>query len=306
MAITYDDGPYHYTNDLLDLLESNGVVATFFVTGVNGAKGAINDPSTPNPSVLHRMLANGHQIASHSWSHEDMEAITDEQRRAQIINNEIALADLFGFFPTYYRPPYTSCGWNCYEELSGYGYHVVNYNLDTKDYHMDVSQARMNYAQGVDGVATRAAGIITLAHDIHADTVYSLSQFMIDKARENGLKLVTVGECLGDSQGNWYRNARTGQPVDASSILSAGAGGATRSPTERKGKGTGRSQVPKPSPTRGTKSDNNSGLEGKANEEDQGAGPTAEAVADERSAASSMIKPLVSLMVAVAGAFSFF
>jgi len=125
MALTFDDGPYHYTNELLDLLKENNVLATFYVTGVNGAKGAINNRSTENPAMLRRMLADGHQIASHSWSHENMESVSLEERHRQIVKIEIALADLFGFFPTYYRPPYTSCGADCMAELASLGYHVV-------------------------------------------------------------------------------------------------------------------------------------------------------------------------------------
>jgi hypothetical protein len=126
LALTFDDGPYTYTSDLLDLLQRNGVTATFFVTGVNGAKGPINDHSTGHPDTIRRMIADGHQIAGHSWSHEDMNSITDEEKKYQIIKLERALADIIGFFPTYYRPPYTSCGVECYAQLSAYGYHVVS------------------------------------------------------------------------------------------------------------------------------------------------------------------------------------
>src|SRR5690606_3825763 len=40
-----------------------------------------------------------------------------------------------------------------------------------------------------------------------------LTQFMIDGALSAGYKMVTVGECLGDAPGNWYRDAKTGEPV---------------------------------------------------------------------------------------------
>jgi len=63
--------------------------------------------------------------------------------------------------------------------------------------------------------------VITLAHDIHLDTVHGLTQFMIDKARQAGYKLVTVGDCLGDPKSNWYRDAKTGNPVSESVIRNA-------------------------------------------------------------------------------------
>lgn len=247
MALSFDDGPYHYTDELLNLLKKNGVVATFYVTGMNGAKGAINDPSTENPDLLRRMLADGHQIGSHSWSHEDMQAVSAEERHNQIIKNEIALADLFGFFPTYYRPPYTSCGGECMSELASLGYHVTNYNLDTKDWEVDGAVARMNYESFLAGVTPQSAGVIALAHDIHPDTVHSLAQFMIDKARSQGYKLVTVGDCLGDPQSNWYRDAKSGNPISSSLINNAAANSASTSSTSKnsveKAKGAGRNKA---------------------------------------------------------------
>jgi peptidoglycan/xylan/chitin deacetylase (PgdA/CDA1 family) len=65
IAITFDDGPYLYTNDLLDLLARYGVKATFFIVGNNG-NGAIDQiPQWTN--VVQRMDREGHHIASHTW-----------------------------------------------------------------------------------------------------------------------------------------------------------------------------------------------------------------------------------------------
>jgi hypothetical protein len=44
-----------------------------------------------------------------------------------------------------------------------------------------------------------------LSHDIHPDTVYSLTPFMISEAESQSYQMVTVGECLGDPERNWYR-----------------------------------------------------------------------------------------------------
>ncbi len=57
VALTFDDGPYIYTNDLLNLLKSNNVTATFFVVGANGGKGQIQDPKTGYPAIIQRMYA---------------------------------------------------------------------------------------------------------------------------------------------------------------------------------------------------------------------------------------------------------
>jgi Polysaccharide deacetylase len=61
VALTFDDGPYIYTDELLDILASNGVVATFFVNGQN--YGAITDYA----STVQRAASAGHQIGSHTY-----------------------------------------------------------------------------------------------------------------------------------------------------------------------------------------------------------------------------------------------
>lgn len=50
-----------------------------------------------------RMVAEGHQVASHTWSHENASAITAAQFQDQILWNEIAFNDILGMFPTYMR-----------------------------------------------------------------------------------------------------------------------------------------------------------------------------------------------------------
>jgi peptidoglycan/xylan/chitin deacetylase (PgdA/CDA1 family) len=49
------------------------------------------------------MHAEGHQIASHTWSHENASSLTNNQFTNQMIWNEIAFNSILGFFPTYMR-----------------------------------------------------------------------------------------------------------------------------------------------------------------------------------------------------------
>lgn len=90
--------------------------------------------------------------------------------------------------------------------MNNLGYHVINVNLDTKDYENDnpsmIWVSKQKFEEGAWG------GNIVLAHDIHEQTVISLTQFMIDTIRARGLRPVTVGECLGDWGEGWYRGAR--------------------------------------------------------------------------------------------------
>lgn len=84
IALTYDDGPWVYTDAMVDVLNSNGAKATFFVTGVNNGKGAIDTTPAWN-AVVKKMYASGHQLASHTWSHEDLSTLSEVRRRDQMV-----------------------------------------------------------------------------------------------------------------------------------------------------------------------------------------------------------------------------
>ncbi|MFM7375971.1 MAG: polysaccharide deacetylase family protein, partial [Chthoniobacterales bacterium] len=61
VALTFDDGPHpELTPKLLDILRQNGVRATFYVIGRN---------VETYPDIARRIVAEGHEIANHSWSH---------------------------------------------------------------------------------------------------------------------------------------------------------------------------------------------------------------------------------------------
>lgn len=130
---SYDDGPGIYTNYVLDLFEKYNMKATFFITGNNNGKGAIDDASTQWPTVISKMYAAGHQVASHTWSHQDLSAITQKQRINQMVYNEMAIRNIIQKFPTYMRPPYSSCDEpsGCWKDLQDLGYVVTYFDIDT-------------------------------------------------------------------------------------------------------------------------------------------------------------------------------
>ncbi|KAI1854000.1 hypothetical protein JX265_003677 [Neoarthrinium moseri] len=204
VALTYDDGPGPYTEELLQILESNNVKATFFINGNNG-QGPITDNGFAR--VIKKAYDDGHQIASHTWSHADLAHLSTEERTREMTQLEDALESIIGVIPTYMRPPYTSCEADCMQDMDDLGYHVANYNIDTRDWAGDYNFAREVYSSALSSSSPSSAGFIELTHDIHAETVHTFTQFMIDEAREHGYKLVTLGECLGDPVSNWYRKS---------------------------------------------------------------------------------------------------
>jgi peptidoglycan/xylan/chitin deacetylase (PgdA/CDA1 family) len=216
--MTFDDGPYNFTDHVLDLLDSYKAKATFFITGNNLGKGEIDNPSYVWSDIIKRMYNSGHQVASHTWSHQDLSTLNTEQMKSQIYYNEMAFRNILGFFPQYMRPPYSSCNTNCQKFLADTGYHVIYFDLDTEDYlHDDPIQIQISKNDVLGNLSTRAdpngIGFLVIGHDIHEQTAFNLTEFALQQFQAKGFRMVTVGECLGDPSLNWYRDATGYQTV---------------------------------------------------------------------------------------------
>lgn len=207
VALTFDDGPYAYSSQILDLLDKHHAKATFFVNGDNWSNG-INDPSSPWPAILKRMLRSGHQIGSHTWSHVDLSTASPSQRRDQVHKLEKVLNRVIGKAPTYLRPPFGSCSRQCLRDIESMGYHVVNFDLDTKDYlynQPDAIEASKDIFSSALRAGGRRASFLVLSHETLEQTAEALVPYMLEQIRRRGYRAVTVGECLGDPAKNWYQ-----------------------------------------------------------------------------------------------------
>jgi hypothetical protein len=162
------------------------------------------------------MVASGHQVASHTWSHQDLLNLSQTDFDHQVYYNEMAFRNILGYFPTYFRPPYVDCDDNCFARLTTVGYHVMYYDLDTFDYLNDAADLIQNsknyFYDYINQTAPNPAtdNMLSLSHDTHYQTVYNLTEYMLQTIAAFGYGTsVTVGECLDDPPANWYRAAGT-------------------------------------------------------------------------------------------------
>ncbi|KAJ4372865.1 hypothetical protein N0V83_003156 [Neocucurbitaria cava] len=238
VALTYDDGPYIYTDGMLDLFAARGAKATFFITGNNNGKGAIDENWS---AVIKRMVAEGHQVASHTWSHQDLSLITSEQVYDQMVKNEMAIRNILGKYPTYMRPPYSSCTGTCQSILSELGYVVTYFDLDTDDYDQQTPEhiqiAKDNFKNGIDtrNIDPYDGDRLSIAHDIHELTANNLTAYMLDYLYSQGLTAVTLGECLNDPEANWYRDSTPAPPSTSSTRTSTAPTATPTGPTSADG-----------------------------------------------------------------------
>lgn len=67
--LTFDDGPQPGTTDVLDVLKSEGAHGIFFLTGINAL--SVGGPEG-QAKIIHRTLAEGHELANHTYDHKPM------------------------------------------------------------------------------------------------------------------------------------------------------------------------------------------------------------------------------------------
>ncbi|MFN0084448.1 MAG: polysaccharide deacetylase family protein [Blastocatellia bacterium] len=64
VALTFDDGPdEQWTPQILDILKREAVPSTFFIIGRNGQS---------TPALVKRIVAEGHDIGNHSYTHPNL------------------------------------------------------------------------------------------------------------------------------------------------------------------------------------------------------------------------------------------
>ena len=96
-ALTFDDGPTpEYTPRVLEALRDAGVTATFNVMGYNAAT---------HRSLLHEVVAAGHELGNHTWSHETLTRLTPAETREQIVRCTETVEDIVGQPLAGFRPP---------------------------------------------------------------------------------------------------------------------------------------------------------------------------------------------------------
>ncbi|WP_313814657.1 polysaccharide deacetylase family protein [Glutamicibacter sp.] len=174
VALTFDDGPGKFTNQLLDELAEAHAPATFFMVGKNVAK---------YPDTLKRMVAEGHELGSHTWDHADITKLTKEKIEHEVQWTDEAIEKASGQKPTVLRPPYGSHG-AVYDGLIPYP--LVLWDVDTLDW------KDLNAQKAVDTAMKEVKpGSIILMHDIHQTSVDAVPS-LVSKLTADGYKLVTV------------------------------------------------------------------------------------------------------------------
>jgi cellulose synthase/poly-beta-1,6-N-acetylglucosamine synthase-like glycosyltransferase/peptidoglycan/xylan/chitin deacetylase (PgdA/CDA1 family)/spore germination protein YaaH len=196
VAITFDDGPDpKWTPKILDILKAANVKAAFFLVGVNAER---------YPSLVRRIVDEGHEIGNHTYYHPNLALCWPEHIRLELNATQLLLETITGRATTLFRPPYAAdTGPTQLSELAplkiaeDLNYLVVLENIDPQDWAKpgaDIILRRIKQQ--------RHDGSVILLHDAGGDrsqTVEALPR-ILDWLHTRGDTVVPLSTLLGTTR----------------------------------------------------------------------------------------------------------
>ncbi|MBT3162666.1 polysaccharide deacetylase family protein [Streptomyces sp. Vc74B-19] len=182
IALTFDAGPSKHSARLLDILKEEQVPATFFLLG----KRHIDT----YPELVRRMAAEGHELASHTWTHRILTDLEPDEIREELVRTNEEIERLTGRRPTLMRPPQGRTDDTVHEISRELGLSEVLWSVTAKDYRTsdsDLITRRVLDQSSRDG--------IILLHDLYDGTVPAVPG-IIDALKARGYVFVTVPQLL--------------------------------------------------------------------------------------------------------------
>jgi cellulose synthase/poly-beta-1,6-N-acetylglucosamine synthase-like glycosyltransferase/peptidoglycan/xylan/chitin deacetylase (PgdA/CDA1 family) len=208
LVLTFDDGPDpEFTPRILDILKQYKVPAVFFVLGSQANR---------YPELTRRIVAEGHEIGNHTFTHPNLDRVSDIQMNMEINATQRVIESTTGRATLLFRPPYaediepeTADALRTILATSKAGYFTVSTRIDGKDWWLASPQAIVNRV--VQG-SQEGEGNIILLHDAGGNrdaTVQALPALITTLQAEN-FEFASLATMLGRTRDELM------PPVDAS------------------------------------------------------------------------------------------
>lgn len=199
IALTFDDGPGPYTDELIDGLEKLNAKASFFLVG---------EKIKSYPDTVAKIAGKGHLIGNHTYSHIKLTALSPDEIKKEIDKTNEEIKAITGEAPQFFRPPfgrYNSDTLNYVDMIS------VRWSKDTIDWKYEDEERLYRYL-----IKNAGDGEIFLMHDVEKTTVKGVLR-AIETLQKQGYKFVRADELLcrnGDGllKGIGYRKCEKDKP----------------------------------------------------------------------------------------------
>ncbi len=183
IALTFDDGPLNnHTPQILSVLETCKVKATFFCIGKNAAN---------HIDLLKQAHQQGHIIGSHSYSHSFwFDLLSSKRMQADLQEAHNLFKEELELNVRWFRPPYGVTNPNLKKAVERMGYTAIGWNVRSMDTVAKDDQALLNKLK-----QSLTPGAIFLFHDTMAITAKVLADFII-YAQQQGYEIIPLDKLL--------------------------------------------------------------------------------------------------------------
>lgn len=182
IALTFDDGPGKYTEELLDGLLERNVKATFFLIGKNAEM---------YPEIVKRIEQEGHIIGNHTYSHVKLTCISNEKAIEEIRKTNSIIENITGKKVEYIRPPFGSWTKKLQNSVD---MKPVFWSVDPRDWSVLNTDTVTCHI-----VNNTSEGDIVLMHDIF-ETSVDAAMNVVDILQQKGYEFVTVEDMFGSEE----------------------------------------------------------------------------------------------------------
>ncbi|HVJ50348.1 polysaccharide deacetylase family protein [Desulfitobacterium sp.] len=181
---------------ILDILKQKEIHATFFLSSPWASK---------HEALIKRMVAEGHEIASHGNRHVDLNTLSPSELEKEILTSQEVLEKISGQKISLLRPPNGAYDNKVISISQKLGYRVIQWSVDSLDWKRPGPEAVINNVmKGIRNGHGAQAGDIILFHasDSAPDTIKALP-VVIDSLRNKNYALVPISDLLKNAASTW-------------------------------------------------------------------------------------------------------
>jgi peptidoglycan-N-acetylmuramic acid deacetylase len=188
VALTFDAGSTGETMPaVLDVLRQRHIHITMFFTGKFVEQ---------YPDGVKQAVADGHEIANHTYSHLDSLGLTDQQLKDELARTESIIYNLTGVSTKpYWRPPYGSRDNHVLNVAKSQGYRSIYWTLDSLDSVGQVKTPDFIFNRVTNTPDFNLDGAIILQH-FGSDASAQALPRILDRLKEMGYSVVTISDLL--------------------------------------------------------------------------------------------------------------
>ena len=179
VALTFDDGPGKYEDRILAAFQKYGGKGTFFFVGNQAEK---------YPNVVKRVAEAGHEVANHSYKHENLPKLSQAGATQSLAKTNEILRRLSGQSVSLVRPPYGATSSSVKAALQNQGQPSILWSIDTLDWKTRNAKSSINIV-----LQQVKDGDVILMHSIYAQSAEA-AEALIPALQERGYQLVSVSE----------------------------------------------------------------------------------------------------------------